>query len=127
MWVEVNGHWKVEAVLSQHDDWVRDVAWAPNLGLPKSTIASAGQDGKVIYAACISGRNSFDARSAVAQVVIWTKAAGKWTPCTLHTWPVPVWRVSWSLTGSILAVSDGNNNVSLWKESLDGQWQQVTG
>lgn len=28
-------------------DWVRDVAWAPNLGLPMSTIASAGQDGKV--------------------------------------------------------------------------------
>lgn len=26
---------------------VRDVAWAPNLGLPMNTIASAGQDGKV--------------------------------------------------------------------------------
>lgn len=31
-----------------HRDWVRDVAWAPNLGLPASTIASAGQDGRVI-------------------------------------------------------------------------------
>lgn len=31
-----------------HTDWVRDVAWAPNLGLPSSTVASAGQDGKVI-------------------------------------------------------------------------------
>lgn len=28
-------------------DWVRDVAWAPNFGLPMNTIASAGQDGKV--------------------------------------------------------------------------------
>lgn len=28
-------------------DWVRDVAWAPNFGLPMSTLASAGQDGKV--------------------------------------------------------------------------------
>lgn len=33
--------------LREHSDWVRDVAWAPNLGLPFSTIASAGQEGKV--------------------------------------------------------------------------------
>lgn len=31
-----------------HDGWVRDVAWAPNLGLPKSTIASASEDGEVV-------------------------------------------------------------------------------
>ena len=29
-------------------DWVRDVAWAPNFGLPMNTLASAGQDGKVL-------------------------------------------------------------------------------
>lgn len=34
--------------LTGHTDWVRDVAWAPNLGMPLNTIASAGQDGKVI-------------------------------------------------------------------------------
>ena len=34
--------------LSGHSDWVRDVAWAPNLGMPMNTMASAGQDGKVI-------------------------------------------------------------------------------
>ena len=33
--------------LKGHTDWVRDVAWAPNLGMPINTIASAGQDGKV--------------------------------------------------------------------------------
>ncbi|XWS16306.1 hypothetical protein CRYUN_Cryun34aG0073700 [Craigia yunnanensis] len=44
-----------------------DVSWAPNLGLPKSTLA----------------RN-------------------------------------------ILAVADGNNNVTLWEEAVDGEWQQVT-
>ena len=33
--------------LTGHTDWVRDVAWAPSLGLPTSMIASAGQDGKV--------------------------------------------------------------------------------
>ena len=34
-------------MLTGHNDWVRDVAWAPNLGLPMNTIASAGQDGQV--------------------------------------------------------------------------------
>ncbi len=38
---------------------------------------------------------------------------------------VPVWRVSWSVTGTLLAVSDANNNVTLWKETVDGLWQQV--
>ena len=39
------GSWKLEVFpgLARHSDWVRDVAWAPNLGLPKTTIASASQ------------------------------------------------------------------------------------
>ncbi|GAQ83077.1 Vesicle coat complex COPII subunit SEC13 [Klebsormidium nitens] len=108
IWENVNGAWKLMTypALSKHTDWVRDVAWAPNLGLPKSTIASGGQDGKV---------------------VIWTEQkAGEWVGAELNDFKVPVWRVSWSLTGNILAVSDANGNVTLWKEALDGQWAQVT-
>ncbi|CAB0043712.1 unnamed protein product [Trichogramma brassicae] len=33
---------------------------------------------------------------------------------------------SWSLTGGILAVSDGNNKVSLWKENSEGQWMCIS-
>ena len=40
--------WREQAALSGHTDWVRDAAWAPNLGLPMSTIASCGQDGQVL-------------------------------------------------------------------------------
>ncbi len=36
------------ASLAGHSDWVRDAAWAPNLGMPTNTIATASQDGKVI-------------------------------------------------------------------------------
>ena len=46
-WKCVDGVWSQQETLQGHTDWVRDVAWAPNLGLPKSTIASAGQDGQV--------------------------------------------------------------------------------
>lgn len=61
-------------------------------------------------------------------MVIWTHPleGGKWQPLVLHDYKVPVWRVSWSLTGNILAVSDGNNLVTLWKEAVDGKWSKVS-
>ncbi|KAF9345986.1 GTPase-activating protein S13, partial [Mortierella sp. NVP85] len=37
-----------------------------------------------------------------------------------------VWRVSWSLSGNILAVSCGDNKVTLWKENLNGGWECVS-
>ncbi|KAG8814127.1 GTPase-activating protein S13 [Serendipita sp. 399] len=42
-----NTTWVLEETLEGHKDWVRDVAWAPNVGLPKSYVASCGQDRKV--------------------------------------------------------------------------------
>lgn len=95
------------ATLAGHSDWVRDVAWAPSFGLPVSTIASAGQDGKVL---------------------VWGERAegGGWAPALLHDFKQPVWRLSWSVSGNLLSVSDASNAVTLWKEGVDGQWQQIT-
>ncbi|CAL5327942.1 unnamed protein product [Camellia sinensis] len=108
VWKLCNGNWKMDCfpALQMHADWVRDVAWAPNLGLPKSTIASSSQDGTV---------------------VIWTvaKEGDGWEGKVLKDFKTPVWRVSWSLTGNLLAVAAGDNNVTLWKEAVDGEWQQV--
>ncbi|KAL6750467.1 COP-II coat subunit [Haematococcus lacustris] len=101
------GMWQEEEALPGHSDWVRDVAWAPSMGLPRSTLASAGQDG---------------------QVFAWIErlgGSGGWDKKLVHDFKVPVWRVSWSTTGSLLAVSDANNSVTLWKESVDGLWQQI--
>jgi protein transport protein SEC13 len=39
--------WVEEEILEGHTDWVRDVAWAPNIGLPRSYIATASQVGTV--------------------------------------------------------------------------------
>lgn len=52
VWNCAEGMWAEEEALPGHTDWVRDVAWAPNLGLPRSTIASAGQDGQVRGGVC---------------------------------------------------------------------------
>ncbi|KAJ3410569.1 GTPase-activating protein S13 [Chytridiales sp. JEL 0842] len=108
IWREENGTWKEEAVLNGHSDWVRDVSWAPNIGLPASYLASCSQD---------------------KTVVIWTQdsPSGSWTKKPLKAEPFAdvLWRVSWSTSGNILAVSCGDNKVTMWKESLDGEYAQI--
>jgi len=97
-----DGHWTEENKLEAHSDWVRDTAWAPSLGPARQMIASCSQD---------------------RRVVIWTcKEGGAWIPKVLHTFEDVVWHVSWSVSGNILAVSGGDNKVSLWKETMEEQW-----
>lgn len=90
-----------------HVDWVRDVAWSPTL-LSKSYIASASQD---------------------KTVRIWTSTnpgdPASWQLSKTLEFEAVLWRVSWSLSGNILAVSGGDNKVTLWKENLRGEWEMV--
>lgn len=98
----------LEHVLQGHTDWVRDVAWSPsNLG--KAYIATASQDRTVL----IWTNDSNDSTTP------WKKSL-----LTKDKFPDVCWRASWSLSGNILAVS-GNDKVSLWKESLDGEWESA--
>ncbi|CAH1403107.1 unnamed protein product [Nezara viridula] len=102
IWQEEGNHWVEQIKLDLHSDWVRDVAWAPSICLPRSTIASCSQDRKVI---------------------IWTSTNNtQWVPKIINTFNDVIWNVSWSLTGNILAVSGGDNKVSLWKENTEGNW-----
>jgi protein transport protein SEC13 len=63
-------------------------------------------------------------------VLIWTQdtPTSKWVKKSLRQekFPDVVWRVSWSLSGNILAVSSGDNKVTLWKENLSGDWECVS-
>ena len=101
------GGWKEEHVLRGHDDWVRDACWSVNMGLPMNTVGTCGQDGKVL---------------------IWTQnePGGVWNKTLLNDFGAPVWRLSWSVMGNVLAVSDANNAVTVWKESVDGKWDQIS-
>ncbi len=57
-------------------------------------------------------------------MIIWTNensgAGGAWTSKTLHTFDDVAWHVSWSVSGNMLAVSGGDNKVTLWKEPMAG-------
>ena len=58
-------------------------------------------------------------------VRIWTNTPdqpNEWKAIEL-TFDAVLWRVSWSLNGNVLAVSGGDNKVSLWKEDLNGEWK----
>jgi len=106
---EVKGMWEPQNCLKDngivHEGWVRDVAWAPSLGVPGATIASCAEDQKVW---------------------IWTENKnGLIEPTKRIDCKSKPWSVSWSIMGNILAVSEGSNSVSLWKESLDGLWQNL--
>jgi protein transport protein SEC13 len=99
-WVEVHK-------FDSHSEWVRDVAWRPNVGIPSQTIASCSED---------------------KSVIIWSQEMDG-QPWKMHArleLPAPVWRVSWSVTGSILAAACGDNTVQLFKESVDNEWVPVT-
>ncbi|CEP23999.1 unnamed protein product [Cyberlindnera jadinii] len=97
----------LEHTLEGHSDWVRDVAWSPSV-LVRSYIASASQD---------------------RTVIIWTQdqpgAVWKKQLLTEEKFPDVVWRASWSLSGNILAISGGDNRVTLWRENVDGKWESA--
>ena len=110
IWHLDNGQWKERPRSfvkndNAHHDWVRDVAWAPSLGLLSSTIASCSED---------------------KTVVIWTEENNEWKKAKTIPFTHKVWRVSWSPMGNILAVSQGDNKVSLWKEAIDGEWKNLS-
>uniref|UniRef100_A0A5K3EUF8 Protein SEC13 homolog n=1 Tax=Mesocestoides corti TaxID=53468 RepID=A0A5K3EUF8_MESCO len=118
IWREENGsrNWVKEVQLENgHSDWVRDVAWCPSLSLARQQIASCGQDGRVIV---WQSQRRIGATTADELIT----GPEDWKPVVLATYPDVVWNVSWSLTGNILAVSGGDNKVSLWKENLEGVW-----
>lgn len=70
--------WVEEEVIKEHEDWVRDVAWAPNIGLPGMYIASASQvrilsspsQSRVCvrYLTSILGPHSHDSLSSIPNV-----------------------------------------------------------
>jgi len=128
-WRENTKTWAEEEVLEGHSNWVRDVAWAPNIGLPRSYLASAGQDKTVQiwiqdHPRAPWNRVQLDPSTSLSSTP--TPAPGGSANAAPGSFPDVVWRVSWSITGNVLAVACGDGKVSLWKENLKGKWECVS-
>ncbi|KAK4054915.1 GTPase-activating protein S13 [Microbotryomycetes sp. JL201] len=122
-WKEDTKTWSpdpVQPVLEGHQDWVRDVAWAPSVGVGRAYLASAGQD-KTVY---IWTQDS--PKSTWTNVALEPTASSTQAPGSEGKFGDAVWRVSWSVSGNVLAVSSGDGKVSLWKENLKGKFEEVS-
>ncbi|CAH0477329.1 unnamed protein product [Peronospora belbahrii] len=101
-------YWEIENTpLYGHNDWVRDVAWAPNVGIPANVIASGSDD---------------------HTVRVWTQdeANGEWSSHVVHTFHAPVYRINWSQTGSVLSVAAGEDEATFWKQQKNHEWTQLS-
>merc|ERR1719313_809640 len=89
-----------------HSDWVRDLAWQPESGGGGHTLATCGADGLLL---------------------VWSQDSDSqpWRKKSVMKLGAPGWRVSWSVTGSMVCVSCGEASMQLFKENLDGQWIPV--
>jgi len=119
-WVEESKEWTEEEQLEGHTDWVRDVAWAPNVGLPRTYLASASQDKTVIIHINDSSPN---AAQTWSKVYLDPQSTGNGQG---STFPDTVYRLSWSVSGAVLAVSCGDGRITLWKENIKGQFELVS-
>lgn len=113
-----DGSWNEEKKVDEnpHSNWVRDVAFAPNGAIPYTLFASCSEDCSVYIWKPKADSGAPPSRSS----------AVTWEPTLLKVFDAPVWRVSWSITGSVLSISTGDHNVSLWKQSVTGAWMQIS-
>lgn len=105
--VQENRWTLTQDALLGHEDWVRDVAWAPNVGIPANIIASGSDD---------------------QTVRVWSQdeVDGDWKMHVIHTFRAPVYRISWSLTGTVLSVAAGDDEVTFWKQISEQEWVQLS-
>ena len=131
----VGGNDDNTTIITGHTDWVRDVAWCTNVIPGVSVFASASEDKTVIVwkqrqqqqqqeESVEDANEGVDHENEAREDS--TTGEGKWIPTLVNTFDDPVWRISWSITGNILAVSSGDSNITLWKEALDGTWSNVS-
>jgi protein transport protein SEC13 len=101
-------HWIKEQELNDGlgSCW-NDIQWAPNIGLPFTTIAAGSDDGFVN---------------------VWTQDGfeGKWKALALPQLDEAVVRLSWSTIGTFLLVSCASGTATMWKEAPSGEWQQLS-
>lgn len=107
-----DGKWDLEIALKGHKDWVRDASWCPRLKNGFETIASCSLD---------------------KSVILWRKTPS--SPSSESEWelkylnkdnfPDVIWKVSWSPSGDLLAVSCGDGRITIWSDEGGEFWNCI--
>ncbi|SBS88674.1 protein transport protein SEC13, putative [Plasmodium ovale] len=88
-----------------HNASIKDVAWRPNINSGLNLIASCSDD----------------------KIILWVEdvSNNKWKNAQIIKLENTIHKISWSPNGTILAVACANDNAYLFKESIDGQWENI--
>ena len=75
----------------------------------------------------LSAHREFFASASERVVIIWVKALDEpsWKVKEILTFPGPVWKISWNLVGTALAVSAADNYTRIVKENSEETWRVV--
>jgi len=102
VWVEDQDTFKLEQSL-QHEDSVLSVNWASNIGLSIEMVVSCSEDGVLRIWKQDDKSNVFDLFQQE------TQKDG-----------LPFWKAEWSPVGHMLAVSQGDNEVTVYTQDQSG-------
>jgi WD40 repeat protein len=120
-----------------HAGRVHDVAWAPNIGRSYHLIATAGADGKVgLWKINVDPDEGTAGRAPSSSVIA---AGATWAVKPYSVLPttavpvsafdehnnLPVWRVEFNVTGTVLASSADDGTLRLRRQNLSGAWETV--
>ncbi|CAD2105318.1 protein transport protein SEC13, putative [Plasmodium vinckei lentum] len=89
-----------------HNSLIKDVAWRPNLNDSTNMIASCSEE-KI--------------------VILWIEdtSNNRWKNGQIIKLEHKVHKISWSPNGTILAIACSNENSYLYKENMEGVWEEI--
>ncbi|XP_013785645.1 nucleoporin SEH1-like isoform X1 [Limulus polyphemus] len=110
---------KVESIMTVTDR-VHDIAFAPNLGRSYHLLAAAAKDVRIISLKPLNiDQTSTAVQTSVPKFEI--RQVGQFDDHNSQ-----VWRVSWNITGTILASSGDDGCIRLWKGNYLDNWKLVS-